>query len=103
MIPNFQQNPAVTSLIEAIVDQNPEMYENGELCEALKTCTQLKFRDFISDTVNEYNRMQNFCRIYPARNSKLYDKYFSGNKSLTKIIYKILHSAEIVPYGIQSN
>ena len=47
--------------------------------------------------------MQNFCRIYPARNSKLYDKYFSGNKSLAKITYKILHTAEIVPYGIRSN
>ena len=43
--------------------------------------------------------MQNFCRIYPARNSKLYDKYFSGNKGLAKAVYKVLHSPEIVPYG----
>ena len=71
--------------------------------DSLKTCTQLKFRDLISDTVNEYCRMTNFCRIYPARNSKLYDKYFSGNKSLTKVTYKVLHTAEIVPYGIKSN
>ena len=45
--------------------------------------------------------MNNFCRIFPARNSKLYDKYFSGNKSLTKILYKVLHTAEIVPYGLR--
>ena len=47
--------------------------------------------------------MTNFSRIYPARNSKLYDKYFSGNKALTKIMYKTLHTAEIVPYGIRAN
>ena len=63
----------------------------------------MKFRDLISDTVAEFTRMQNFCRIYPARNSKLYDKYFSSNKSLAKITYKVLHTAEIVPFGIKSN
>ena len=47
--------------------------------------------------------MTNFSRIFPARNSKLYDKYFSGNKQLTKIMYKYLHTAEIVPYGIRAN
>ena len=62
-------------------------------------CTQLKFRDLIADSVAEFNRAQNFCRIYPARNSRLYDKYFSANKSLSKIIYKVLHTAEVIPYG----
>lgn len=65
---------------------------------------QLRFRDLIADTVNEFLRMQNFCRIYPARNSKLYDKFFSSNRALAKITYKVLHTAEIVPYGaIYSN
>ena len=79
------------------------MYENGELLDDLRKCTQLKFRDLICDTVEEYHRMNNFCRIYPARHSKIYDKYFSGNKSLMKVMYKVLHTAEIVPYGIKSN
>lgn len=60
---------------------------------------QLRFRDLISDTVNEYLRMENFCRIFPARNSKLYDKFFSGNRALAKVTYRVLHTAEIVPYG----
>ena len=47
--------------------------------------------------------MKNFCRIYPARNSKLYDKYFSGNKFLNKIIYKVLHTPEVLQYGLVSN
>ncbi len=57
----------------------------------------------MADTVSEYQRKQNFCRIYPARNSKLYDKYFSGNKQLTKLIYKVLYPPEILPFGIVSN
>jgi len=70
----------VTNLLENIVEAYPELYEHGEMLESMKTCSQLKFRDLIADTVAEYNRMNNFCRIYPSRNSKLYDKYFSGNK-----------------------
>ena len=63
----------------------------------------LRFRDLIADTVNEYNRMSNFCRIFPARNSKIYDKYFSGNKQLAKVIYKVLFSQEVIPFGVVSN
>ena len=61
-------------------------------------CAQLRFRDLISETVHEFSRMENFCRIYPARNSKLYDKYFSGQKPLNKIIYKVLYTNEVLPY-----
>ena len=96
-------SPAASALIENIVEEYPELYENGDLLEPLKKCSNLKFRDLITDTVAEYSRMKNFCRIYPARNSKLYDKYFSGNKALAKIVYKVLHTAEIIPYGICSN
>jgi len=42
--------------------------------------------------------MENFVRIYPARNSKLYDKYFSGHKPLNKIIYKVLYTNEVLSY-----
>ena len=64
----------------------------------LKTCSQLKFRDMITETVNEYSRMENFCRIYPARNSKLYDKFLSGHRSLNKVLYKALYTNEILTY-----
>lgn len=99
-IPGFSINPTVTNVLEQIVDMHPEIYENCELLDALKNCTALRFRDLISETVAEFNRMSNFSRIYPARNSKLYDKYFSGNKALTKVMYKALNSSEIVPFGI---
>ncbi len=58
----------------------------------------LKYRDLIAETIQECSRMENFCRIYPARNSKLYDKFFSGHKQLNKCIYKVLYTSEILPY-----
>ena len=64
----------------------------------MKTCCHLKFRDIIAETVNEFNRKNNFIRIYPARNSKMYDKFFNSSKSLNKIIYKALYSNEILGY-----
>jgi len=41
----------------------------------------------------------NFVRIFPARNSKIYDKYFNGQKPLNKIIYKALFTSEILPFS----
>ena len=64
----------------------------------MKACAQLKFRDIISETVSEFSRKGNFVRIFPARNSKLYDKYFGGQKPLNKIIYKVLFSNEVLSY-----
>lgn len=77
-----------------------EQYEGeyAEVADMLKTCSQLRFRDLIAETVHEFSRMENFCRIYPARNSKLYDKFMSGHKSLNKIIYKVLYTSEVLAY-----
>ena len=58
----------------------------------------LRFRDLLTETIQEFCRMENFCRIYPARNSKLYDKFMSGHKSLNKIMYKVLYTSEIMAY-----
>lgn len=59
----------------------------------------LRFRDLIAETVHEYSRMgDNFVRIYPARNSKMYDKYLSSHKALNRIMYKVFYTSEILPY-----
>ena len=73
--------------------------EYGEISESLRTASMLRFRDLIQETASEYGRMENFCRIYPARNSKLYDKFFSGNKQLNKIIYRTFYTSEILSYN----
>ena len=102
-IPGFVPNPSAITMLENIVEEYPDLYENGDLLENLKACMQLKFRDLLCDTVSEFCRMKNFCRIFPAHNSKLYDKYFSGNKFLCKIVYKVLHTHEVLNYGLVSN
>ncbi len=39
-------------------------------------------------------------RIYPARNSKMYDRFFSSGKNgLNKIIYKVLYTSEVLEYA----
>ena len=50
----------------------------------------LKFRDILHETVSEYTRRGEFVRIFPAKNSKIYDK----------LIYKTLFSSEFLPYGV---
>ena len=101
-IPNFTINPQAESLIDKITAQYEAEYSNGELTEALKNSCHLKFRDIVAETVHEYNRKGNFVRIYPARNSKLYDKYFTSCKTLNKLIYKALYSNEILAYNTRS-
>ena len=58
----------------------------------------LKYRDLIQETVHEFNRKGNFVRIYPARNSEMYDKYFNGSRTLNKIVYKAFYSNEVLGY-----
>jgi len=65
----------------------------------LKDAASLKFRDIIAETVHEFQRKGNFVRIFPAKNSKLYDKFFTGQKPLNKIIYKVLFTSELMPYS----
>lgn len=64
----------------------------------MKRASMLKFRDIIHETVSEFQRKSNFVRIYPSKNCKMYDKFFSGARPLNKIIYKVLFTSEILPY-----
>lgn len=61
----------------------------------------VKYRDIIAETVSEYSRRGEFIRIYPSKNCKIYEKFFSNGKNpLNKIIYKVLFSSEVIPYEI---
>ena len=97
-ISNFQENPQVDYLIDKLVGEYHEDYLNGALNEPLKRAMFLKYRDLIHETVSEFGRRANFVRIYPARGSKIYDKFFTASKPLNKIIYKTLFSNEILEY-----
>jgi hypothetical protein len=64
----------------------------------MKRACALKYRDIIHETVAENSRKSNFVRIFPAKNCKMYDKYFSGQRPLNKILYKVLFTSEILPF-----
>ena len=44
----------------------------------MKRASMLKFRDYLYETVYEYNRKGDFIRIFPCKGSKPYEKFFSG-------------------------
>lgn len=69
--------------------------------EVLKKGARIKHRDIVFETVLEYSRRSSeLLRIYPAPNSKLYDKYFPTNRSpINKIVYKALFSNDLLHYG----
>ena len=101
-MPNFQLNPQAEYLVNRLSEDYIKEYEKGLLREPMQVACSLKFRDIIAETCAEYSRRGEFVRIYPARNSKIYDKYFaSGRNCLNKIIYKVLFSNDVLPYGLQ--
>lgn len=57
----------------------------------------MKFRDILAETCAEYSRRGEYVRIFPAKNSKIYDKFFNKS-SINKIVYKTLFSSEVMPY-----
>jgi len=61
-------------ILDKIADECEEDY--GDAINSMRKACGLKFRDILNETVTENNRKNNFVRIYPARNSKIYDKFF---------------------------
>lgn len=61
----------------------------------------LKFRDYLYETVYEYNRKGEFVRVFPCRGSKPYEKFFSGvfgTRMLNRLVHKALFSSEVMAY-----
>lgn len=85
-------------MIDKLMSEYSDDYEEGELAEPMKRAMFLKFRDLIHETVSEFGRRGNFVRIYPSKGSKIYDKFFPMSKMLNKIIYKTFYSNDVLPY-----
>lgn len=51
--------------------ENPQ--EFGSTGEAMKRALNLKYREYIRETLAEYQRRGNYIRIYPAKGSDMYD------------------------------
>lgn len=53
--------------------------------------------------MSEYSRRGNFVRIYPSKNSNIYDQYFNGTRPLNKLLYKVLYSNKLMPMSYDNS
>lgn len=58
-------------MIERLAVENPA--EFGILVDPMKKATGLRYKEYIREAIAEYQRRGNFIRIYPAKNSDIYD------------------------------
>lgn len=54
-----------------MVSENPS--EFAALAEPMKKALNCKYREYIREATAEYQRRGNYIRIYPAKNSDIYD------------------------------
>ncbi len=73
--------------------------EYASIIEPMKRASNLKYREYIRETLAEYQRRGNFVRIYPAKGSDMYDNLFLGPRPFNKAVYKALFTDEILKIG----
>lgn len=81
--------------------ENPQEY--SILVDPMKKAAGLRYKEYIRETVNEYQRRGNFIRIYPAKNSDIYDQFFMSARPYNKVLYKVLFTDEILRSTITSS
>lgn len=80
------------------MNDNPVEYSS--LFEPLKKAANLKYKEYLKETILENQRRGNFLRIYPSRGSEIYDPFFQSPRPYNKVINKVLFSDEVVKnYG----
>jgi len=93
----YNVNSQVLQIVDRLVEEYSDQY--GSMSEMMKKACTLKYRDIIFETCHEYNRCGEFVRIFPCKNSKQYEKYFSGvfgTRMLNRIVHKALFSSEVM-------
>ena len=65
----------------------------------IKKLIPLKFKETLKNTLEENSRRGNFIRIYPAKGTDIYDKYFKSIRPYNVFVYKCLYTDEIIPMG----
>ena len=62
----------------------------------MRKAAAIKYREYIRETLSEFQRKGNFIRIYPAKGSDIYDCFFNGTRPYNKILYKALYTDEVL-------
>ena len=64
-------NAQLYQMIERLAMENPQEY--SILVDPMKKASGLRYKEYIREAVTEYQRRGHFIRIYPAKNSDIYD------------------------------
>jgi transcriptional/translational regulatory protein YebC/TACO1 len=91
---NHQVTPQVHQLIDRLIEE--ESRDLAEHEETIRSACMLKHREVIYEAMAEYQRKGNFVRIYPSRQSHIYDQFFQSNRPINKILHRVLFSDKIM-------
>ena len=83
-------------------DAQEYLDKNRLFCEKLSQIS-MKNRTIIRDTLTEDSRKGNFIRIYPTKNSDIYDQYFTLPRTSNKVQYKYLFTDELIKWEVPKN
>ena len=61
----------------------------------------LKHKEILRECLAEYGRRGNFSRIYPAKGTNRYDKYFKSYRPYNNFLYKCLFTNDVIPEKIE--
>lgn len=62
----------------------------------MKRACSVRYREFIRESQSELMRRSNFIRIFPAKNTDIYECFFNGPRPYNKLVYKALYTDEIL-------
>jgi len=65
----------------------------------MRAACMLKHREVIYEALGEYQRRGNFVRIFPSKQSHIYDQFFLGSRPLNKLLHKVLYSDKVLRIG----
>ena len=54
---------------------------------------------FVRETLEEFSRIGNYIRIYPAKGSESFDQYFNGGRVFNKLLHKVLYTNDVLKYA----
>jgi hypothetical protein len=69
----FNNDPQLVKMIES---------SKNEYVEPMKKLLQYSRRDIINEVCEEFENRGNFIRIFPTKNSNIYDKFFTGQRPM---------------------
>ena len=69
------------------------------MIEPLKKAVGCRYREYVRETLAEYQRRGNYIRIYPSKGSDMYDSLFTGPRPYNKAVYKALFTDEVLKSG----